>query len=144
MYNTYCTGSFQIASLGFPSSSCFIIKIEKKRNFLPTILYFEWTNFNLIQNGGQKASPTSFFPLRSVNVKISPDNRFLDLIILPNWCKISRLYLALVPNYWTWNKNISQKNWFSWLNPYEIEVMITSLKETLDLPNFGHMITCTT
>ena len=72
---------------------------KKKRNFKPTIFYFEWKNFNLIQNRGQKASHTSFSPLRSVNVKISPENRFLDLIMLSNWCKISRLYLVLVPNY---------------------------------------------
>ena len=64
----------------FPLLVVSLLKQKKKRNFLPTILYFEWTNFNLIQNGGQKASPTSFSPLRSVNVKISPDNRFLDLI----------------------------------------------------------------
>ena len=36
-----------------------------------------------------------------------------------------------------------QKNWFFWSNPYKIEVMITSLIEMLELPNFGHMATCT-
>ena len=29
---------------------------------------------------------------------------------------------------------------FFWSNPYKIEVMITSLTEMIDLPNFGHMI----
>ena len=28
-----------------------------------------------------------------------------------------------------------------WSNPYKVEVMITSLIEVLDLPNFGHMTT---
>ena len=28
---------------------------------------------------------------------------------------------------------------FFWSNPYKIEVMITSLIEMLELPNFGHM-----
>ena len=34
-----------------------------------------------------------------------------------------------------------QKNCFFWTNPYEIEVMITSLIEMLQLPNFDHMTT---
>ena len=33
----------------------------------------------------------------------------------------------------------SPQNWFFWSNPYKIEIMITSLIETLDLPNFGHL-----
>ena len=31
--------------------------------------------------------------------------------------------------------------WFLWSNPYKVEVVITSLIEMLELPNFGHMIT---
>ena len=34
-----------------------------------------------------------------------------------------------------------KKNWFFWLNPYKIEVTITSLTERLELPNFGHLTT---
>ena len=32
---------------------------------------------------------------------------------------------------------------FFWSNPYEIELMVTSLIEMTELPNFGHMITST-
>ena len=28
-----------------------------------------------------------------------------------------------------------------WSSPYKVEVMVTSLIEVLDLPNFGHMTT---
>ena len=31
-----------------------------------------------------------------------------------------------------------KKKWFSWSNSYKIEVMITSLIQMLELPNFGH------
>ena len=41
----------------------------------------------------------------------------------------------------TWTKSTPQKNWSFWLNPYKIEVMITSLIEMLELANFGHMTT---
>ena len=37
----------------------------------------------------------------------------------------------------------SSKKWFFWTNPYEIEVMVTSLVEILELPNFGHITTST-
>ena len=40
--------------------------------------------------GGQKGSPTSFSPVTSTNVGISPQN-FLALILLIDWCKISSL-----------------------------------------------------
>ena len=36
-----------------------------------------------------------------------------------------------------------KKMWFFWSNPYEIECVITSVIEMLELPNFGHMITST-
>ena len=36
-------------------------------------------------------------------------------------------------------QNYPPKNLFFWLNPYKIEVMITSLIEMLELPIFGHM-----
>ena len=39
----------------------------------------------------------------------------------------------------TWTKTTLQKKRFFWSNPYKIEVMITSLLEILELPNFGHM-----
>ena len=36
------------------------------------------------------------------------------------------------------------KNWFFSSNPYKIEAMVTSLIETLELPNFGNMTTSAT
>ena len=36
-----------------------------------------------------------------------------------------------------------KKKRFFWSNPYKIEVVITSLIEMLQLPNFGHMNTST-
>ena len=32
-----------------------------------------------------------------------------------------------------------KKSGFFWSNPYKVEVMITSLTEMLELPNFAHM-----
>ena len=100
---------------------------------------------NCVGGGGQKDfPPTSFSPVTSANVGISPQN-FLTVILtlLPHWCKLSRRYLEPVPNYWTWTKAIPHKKQFSSSNPYKIEVMMTSLIEMLELPNFGHMITFT-
>ena len=67
----------------------------------------------------------------------------LVLILLPHWCKISRPYLLPVPNYWTWTKTTPQKKCSFWSNPYKIEVMITSLIEMLEWPNFDHMTSST-
>ena len=67
----------------------------------------------------------------------------LVLTLLPHCCKIWRPYLVPVPNYWTWTKATSQKRLFFWSNSYKIGVMITSLIEILELPNFGHMTAST-
>ena len=32
-----------------------------------------------------------------------------------------------------------QKKWFFWSVPYKIEIIMTSVIEMLELPNFGHM-----
>ena len=32
-----------------------------------------------------------------------------------------------------------QKKWFFWSIPYKIEIIMTSVIEMLELPNFGHM-----
>ena len=63
----------------------------------------------------------------------------LVLTLLPHCCKIWSPYVVPVPNYWTWTKATLQKKLFFCSNSYEIEVMITSLIEMLELPNFGHM-----
>ena len=80
-------------------------------------------SFNPIQDRGQKDPPPNFLNFGS--------NSFL--------CKVSRPYLVLVSNYWIWTKSTPQKNWFFWSDPYKIKVMITSLREVLEILKFGHM-----
>ena len=50
----------------------------------------------------------------------------LVLILFPHSCKILEPCLEPVSNYWTWTKTSPQKDQFSWSNPYEIWVVITS------------------
>ena len=113
---------------------------EKKTIYYP---YSGWGGKGL---GAKKSSPhppsTSFFPITSTNVGISPKN-FLAFSFNPltHWCKISGLYLVAVRNYWTWTKITPQKKQFFWSKQYKIEVMITSLIEMLQLPNFAHINT---
>ena len=51
--------------------------------------------------GGKKAPPTSFSPVASTNVGVSPKNflTFSFLTLLPHWWKISSLDLVPVPHY---------------------------------------------
>ena len=94
--------------------------------------------------GGQKDPPTSFSPVISTNVGISPKNVLtFSFNPLPHWCKIPSLYLVPVPNHWTWTKTTPRRKRLFWSNPYKIEVVITSLIEMPQLPNFGHMNTST-
>ena len=63
----------------------------------------------------------------------------LVLTLLPDFWEISRSCPVQVPYYWTWTMGTPRMSWFSRSNPYKIEVMITSLVKSLELPNFGHM-----
>ena len=106
--------------------------------------------FNPIQDGGCDKPPlpptaNSFSPVTSTYVEICSQNFLLVLILLPHGCKISSSYLVPVANYWTWTKTTTtpQKNKFFCSNPDKIEVMITSLIQMLELPNFGHMTSST-
>ena len=101
-----------------------------------------------IQDGrGQKDPPTSFSPVTSTNVEISPQNfltfnfnRFVTLVL--NFNAIPSTSTKLL----NLNQDQTSKKWFFWSYPYKIEVMIimiTSLIEMLELPNFGHMTTST-
>ena len=113
------------------------------------VSFILWWNMRLVQEkfgnlilfrvgiGPKKLPHTSFSHVTSATVGISPRN--VLALVLPHCCKISRPYLAPVPNYWTWTKSTPQKNWFSSSNLYKTEVMITSLTESLELRNFGHM-----
>ena len=96
----------------------------------------------LFRMGGAKSPPhpTSFSSVTPTNVGISSKTFWLlDLALLEHWRKISNLYLVPVPNYWTSTKTTSQKKRFFWSNPFKIEVVISSIIEMLELPNFGHM-----
>ena len=109
-------------------------------NFLKLKIYtksfYKINNVNPIQDGEKGGR-------EGKDVGISHQNfqTFLVLIFLPYCCKIARPYLVPVPNYWTWTKTNPQKKWFFRWNPYKIEIMITSVVEMLELPNFGHMTT---
>ena len=48
-----------------------------------------------------------------------------------------------VPNYRTGTETTPQEKWFFWSNPYKTGVVIISLIEMLELPNFGHINTST-
>ena len=85
------------------------------------------------------------FPLSLLQRKELLHKSFWSLVLtlFPHWCIISRPYRVPVPNYLCWTNNIPQKNWSFWSNLYIIKVMITSLIEMLELPNFGLMVTST-
>ena len=112
-----------------PCKSAISIKFHSKN--YPINLYFwecwlVWMVLTLFRMGGRgkKGSPTSFSPVASTNVGISPR-------LLPNSFKISSSYLVSVPNHGTCTKTTPQKKQFFWSNPYKLEVMITSLIQML-------------
>ena len=85
-----------------------------------------------------------FFSVTSPNVEISPHifltfsfNLFTTLLL--NFKTISSISNKLL----NFNQDHSSKNQFFWSNPYKIEVMITSVIEMLELPNFGQMTAST-
>ena len=80
---------------------------------------------------GQKALPPTHFSPRNFNkLQLAPKTFWLlVLTLLPYWGNISSSYLVQFPNYWTWTRTNPKKEWFSWSDPYEIEVMITSQKD---------------
>ena len=55
--------------------------------------------------------------------------------------KISKAVPSASPKLLNLNQDYPSKKWFFWSNRHKIEVMITSLIEMLELPNFGHMTT---
>ena len=95
--------------------------------------------------GGQaKRPPTSVLFVTSIKVGISPQN-VLSFILNPflRFGENFKTILIASPKLLNMNQDHLPKNWFSWSNPCKIEVMITSLIEMLELPNFGHMTTST-
>ena len=91
-------------------------------------------NFNSIKDGGggvEGGGKGVFWML----LKKTPSTSFSSVFL--------SLYLVPVPNYWAWIKTTLQKMRFFWSNSFKIDVLITSLIEMLELPNFGHMKTFT-
>ena len=90
--------------------------------------------------GTKKAIPTNFNPVTSTKIGISSQN-FLTFSFNP-FSTLALNFKAMPspsPKLFDLNQKPLSKNWFFWSNPYKIEVMITSLIEMLELPNFGQM-----
>ena len=92
----------------------------------------------------KKAPPTSFSPLTSTNVGISPQN-FLTFSFNTFSSLVQNFKFVPSASFKLLNLNQDhpspQKKRFFLSNRYKIEVMITFLIEMLQLPNFGHMNT---
>ena len=88
----------------------------------------------------KKASPNSFSPVTSTNVGLSSKN-FLPFTFNPFATLVQsfRIIPSDNPKLLNLNQDYPSKKVFFWSNCYKIEVMITSLEEMLELPNFGHM-----
>ena len=101
-------------------------------------------SFNPIQDGesaeGAKRPPTSFSPVTSTNVGISPQN-FLTFSFNPFATLVQNFVPSASPKLLNLNETTHQKKRSFWSNPYKIEVVTTFPIEMLQLPNFGHMIT---
>ena len=76
-------------------------------------------------------------PIRAQNILTFGFNPFATLV------PISKAIPSAIPKLPSLNQEQPSKNWFFWSNTYKIEVMITSVIEMLDLPNFGRMTTST-
>ena len=98
--------------------------------------------------GGKKIpprpTPSIFFPVTSNNVRTSPQN-FLTFSCHPFGTLVSNFKFAASASAEILNLNQDHpsKKAVFWSNPFKIGVVITSLIELLELPNFGHMNTST-
>ena len=130
-------------------NTCFKVWFRPQWFIAPMERHAQWNAMflTLFRIGGRrdKRPPRPVFPLWLLQTwELSPKTFWLlVLTLLSHWCKSSSSHLVPVPSYWTWTKATPQKKWFFWSNSYKIEVMITSLTEMLELPNFGHMTTFT-
>ena len=97
----------------------------------------------LFRMGGQKSPFLSVFPLNFLQTLESAPKIFqlLVLILLPHCHHVAARASPKLVNLEP--RPPLKKMLFFWLNPHKIEVVITSLIEMLELPNFGHMITST-
>ena len=118
---------------------------------------FEWSfwsnlsvykTFNPIHDRGrgegQKAPPTIFSPATFTNVEISPKNFLIfSFNFFATRVKNFKFVPSASPKLLNLDEDRSSKRWFSWSNPYKIELMIISLTEMLELAIFDHMTTHT-
>ena len=114
-------------------------------NSLPLVSALFLTLFRMGEGGGQRGSPlTSFLPVTSTNVRISPQN-FLTFSFDPFVTLVQKFTFvpSASPKLLNLNQDHSSKKQFFWSNPYKIKVVIASLIHMLELPNFGHMNTST-
>ena len=89
--------------------------------------------------GSKKATPTSFSPVTSINVALSPEN-FPTFSFNPFATLVQNF--MVIPSSSTKSLNLNQDHPLQklfWSNSYKIDVMITSLIEMLVLLNLGHM-----
>ena len=98
----------------------------------------------LFKMGAKKASPTSFSPVTSTNVGISPQ-KFLMFSFNPSATLVQNFKAtpSAIPKLLDLNQDHPSEKYFFWSNPYKIKFKITSLIEMLELPKFGHMTTPT-
>ena len=114
-------------------------------------LFFVLTLFRMVGRWrGDAKRPPYLVPLKrcsavtSTNVRISTQN-FLTFSFNP----FDRLVYnfkfvpSARPKLLDLNRDHPSKKQFFWSNPYKIEVMITSVIQMLELPDFGHMTTST-
>ena len=81
---------------------------EQKSSLKSSLTYSGWGR-------GQKAASLKDFSLLPLQTEgfATKTVWLLVLTLLLHWCKISRLYLVPVPNYWTWTNTAPQKRVFS-------------------------------
>ena len=96
----------------------------------------------LFKMGAIKASPTSFSPVTSANVRISPQ-KFLMFSFNTSATLVQNFKAtpSAIPKLLDLSQDHSSKKCFFWSNPYKIKFIITSLIEMLELPQFGSMTT---
>ena len=107
---------------------------------LLTLIYSGWRGA-----GEQKSSPISFSYVTSTKVGIIHQN-FLTFS-----CNTFATLMSNFKEFHTWCQSqiieleprapLKKISFFRQTSPYKIEVMITSLTEMPELPNYGHMTT---
>ena len=92
-----------------------------------------------------KEGATSFSPITSTNVRFSLQNlKNFSFSPFTTLVKNFKFLPSASPKLLNFNQDHPSKKWFFWSNTYKIEVVVTSLTEILELPNFRHMNTSTT